>query len=323
LNSPKIRLTLFFVRNRRKSFGPIRQNVKIALIYNPNAFCGEEADSEMRRVFERAGHEVAYISTQEPNWQHVISPAKERVIIVGGDGTVQLVVPHLKGTPFSILPFGTANNIAQCLHQTSNPELLASHLDQAEIRRLDLGILTNGNVCKSFLEAAGLGVFVELILEMQKWPKQAEMEQAESREEKFAHALEQLLAISRRCEGAAWELKADDTVIADSFLLIEVMNMELIGPNLHLAPDADPGDGYFDLVCVRERHRENLCRWLEVQSPGQKNTANFERWRCHRVEARTSDIPPVHANSHLIQKPEFPLVIELEPAALEYAVVKG
>ena len=46
------------------------------------------------------------------------------------------------------------------------------------------------------------------------------------------------------------------------------------------------------------------------------------RWRCHRVEERASGIAPVHIDSHLIQKTEFPIVLERKPAALEYAVVK-
>jgi diacylglycerol kinase family enzyme len=207
--------------------------VKLALIHNPNAFRGEAEGSQLRRVFERSGHSVEYVSTRDDNWQRVISPEIARVIIVGGDGTVQLVAPHLKGTPFSILPFGTANNIAQCLQQTPHTELLASQLDQAKICHLDLGRVTHGDESKTFLEAAGMGVFVELILAMQDWPKKLEMEQAESRKEKFAHALEELQAISRRSEGTAWELKVDDTVITDRFLLIAVMNMELIGPRLH------------------------------------------------------------------------------------------
>lgn len=188
--------------------------MKIALIHNPDAFSGEAADSEMRRVFQRAGHEVTYISIQEPDWQRAIAPENERVIIAGGDGTVQSVARHLRGKPFSILPFGTANNIARCLCQTSNPERLASHMNQAEIHHLDL-------------------------------------------------------------------------------------------------------------VYVRERRRENLCRWIEGQSAGHTNATNFERWRCRRVETQASNNAPVHIDSSLIQKPGFPIVIELEAAALDYAVVPG
>jgi len=297
--------------------------VKIALVHNADAFSGKAAGSEIRRVFQRAGHDVTYLSLQQPDWQRLIAPENERVIIAGGDGTVQSVAPHLRGKPFSILPFGTANNIARCLCQTSNAELLASQLDQAEIRALDFGIFRDGNGSKPFLEAAGMGVLAELILKMQEWPNRTEMERAESRQEKFARALEQLLALSRKCEGTAGEWKVDGTVIADRFILVAAMNLELVGPNLRLAPDANPSDGYLDLVCVRERHRENLSRWIEGQSAGETNAVNFERWRCHRVETRTSNNAPVHIDSNLIQNPKLPIVIELEPAALEYLVVPG
>jgi hypothetical protein len=36
---------------------------------------------EMRRLFERAGHEVCQVSTEESNWQRVFSESNERVII--------------------------------------------------------------------------------------------------------------------------------------------------------------------------------------------------------------------------------------------------
>jgi len=254
------------------------------------------------------------------NWQSVVSEKIERAVIVGGDGTVQLVAPHLGSTPFSIVPSGTANNIAQCLRQTSNAESLASQLDRGETRYLDRGRVWSGTESKPFLEATGIGVFAELILAMKDWPQKAEMKQAESRKEKFARALEELRKISRGYRGMPLELKADDTIVIDRFLLVAAMNVELIGPRLQLAPDADPGDGYLDLVFVREERRESLCRWLDCQLPGQKNAADFESRRCRRVEVCASNLAPVHIDSHLMQKPEFPLVIELESAVLKYMV---
>jgi diacylglycerol kinase (ATP) len=302
--------------------GEIPQNMKIALIHNPNAFRGEANGTDLRRVFERAGHDVAYVSTEESDWRRVISPEIARAVIVGGDGTVQSVAPNLKGTPFSILPFGTANNIAHCLHQTSDPELLASQLDEAEIRPLDLGRVTHRSGTQTFLEATGAGVFVELIRTMQKWPKKVELEQAESRKEKFAHALQQLQTITREYEGMELELKVDDSIIKDRFILLAAMNTELIGPKLHLAPDADPIDGFLDLVFVREEHRAKFCRWLECQLPGQKHAAQLENRRCRRVEVCGGNIAPVHIDSDLVQSWNFPFTIELEPAALQYLGLK-
>jgi diacylglycerol kinase (ATP) len=291
--------------------------MKIALIHNPNAFRGEADGTVLRRVFERAGHDVAYVSTEEPDWRRVVSPEIARAVIVGGDGTVQSVAPTLKGTPFAILPFGTANNIAQCLHQTSDPELLASQLDQAEIRPLDLGKVTHRSGTQTFLEATGAGIFAELIRTMQKWPKKVELEQAESRKEKIAHAL-QLQTIIRGYEGMELELKVDESVIKDRFILLAVMNTELIGPKLHLAPEADPSDGFLDLVFVREEHRANLLRWLECQLPGQKHAAQLENRRCRQVEVCAGNIAPVHIDSELVQSWNFPLTVGLEPAALQY-----
>jgi diacylglycerol kinase (ATP) len=116
--------------------------------------------------------------------------------------------------------------------------LLASQLGEAEIRPLDLGKVTHRGGTQTFLEATGAGVFVELIRTMQKWPKTVELEQAESRKEKFAHALQQLQNITRGYEAMELELKVDDSVIKDRFILLAAMNTELIGPKLHLAPES-------------------------------------------------------------------------------------
>jgi hypothetical protein len=83
------------------------------------------------------------------------------------------------------------------------------------------------------MEAAGMGVFAELIFEMQKWPQQSQMKMADSRKEKLARALKELRSICDRCEGTAWELTVDETRVRDRFLLIDLMNMGLIGPKLH------------------------------------------------------------------------------------------
>jgi diacylglycerol kinase (ATP) len=132
-----------------------------------------------------------------------------------------------------------------------------------------------------------------------------------------------LQKISRTHEGMAVELKADNDVIRDRFILIAVMNMKLIGPRLHLAPDADPSDGFLDLVLIREGDRDDFSRWLEDQSPGEKLPSRLKSRRCRRIEISPADAARVHIDSRVIEKPEFPLSIEIAPGTLTYAVVKA
>ena len=54
------------------------------------------------------------------------------------------------------------------------------------------------------------------------------------------------------------------------YLLMEAMNMNYIGPNLHLAPEADPGDGYLDFVFLAEDNRENFARYLTKRLAGKE-----------------------------------------------------
>ena len=62
---------------------------------------------------------------------------------------------------------------------------------------------------------------------------------------------------ARCCAGwspKAWQIEADGEDLSGEYFLCEAMNIRSVGPNLSLAPEADPADGYLDLVLVsRER----------------------------------------------------------------------
>ena len=56
----------------------------------------------------------------------------------------------------------------------------------------------------------------------------------------------------------------DGKDLTDDYLVLEAMNIRSIGPNLELAPGADPGDGLLDVVAVSRTQgdalREHLAR---------------------------------------------------------------
>ena len=46
------------------------------------------------------------------------------------------------------------------------------------------------------------------------------------------------------------------------FLLLEAMNTPAVGPRMPLAPQADPSDGYFDLIRVEQSSRDSYVTYL-------------------------------------------------------------
>jgi diacylglycerol kinase family enzyme len=46
-------------------------------------------------------------------------------------------------------------------------------------------------------------------------------------------------------------------------VLLEALNLRYVGPNLHLAPGSQPGDGQFDVVLVTEAERARLLEYLD------------------------------------------------------------
>jgi len=112
--------------------------MKIALIYNPDAGMGQLQIDDLKSLFSAAGYELLSVSTKNQQWRRLLSERFSRVVIAGGDGTVRKIVPLLaeRNIPFSILPFGTANNIATSLHQMHPVEhLIAGLIVPAEFLR--------------------------------------------------------------------------------------------------------------------------------------------------------------------------------------------
>ena len=44
--------------------------------------------------------------------------------------------------------------------------------------------------------------------------------------------------------------------------MVELMNIPYLGPNIELAPDADPSDGSFDLVLIPKSRRNEVVNFL-------------------------------------------------------------
>jgi len=108
--------------------------------------------------------------------------------------------------------------------------------------------------------------------------------QSASRLARLRRARAHFLATLSKARSFEATVTVDRKRFTGRFLLIEAMNLRQLGPNLALAPHADPGDGMLDVVMVRTSEREALRRYLA----GEKGAAPPTVVRGRRVKIRSA-----------------------------------
>src|SRR5689334_2799948 len=116
--------------------------MKVAFVYNPKAGSCQFDAKDIIAQFTQAGHEIVHVSADH-DWDNLIAQGVQRVLIVGGDGTIEAVLPHLIGrqTPFCVLPCSTANNIAKSLDQVNSLPQVVSAIADSRVLELDVGLV--------------------------------------------------------------------------------------------------------------------------------------------------------------------------------------
>jgi diacylglycerol kinase family enzyme len=176
------------------------------------------------------------------------------VIAVGGDGTVRAVATRLVGrsVPITVIPAGTANNIAVALGVYGRaPHEIIAGLARPIRRFLDIGAARGSWGQQYFVESAGCGLFADLLFSYS---------QEDGRS--LLRALATLVQVLPGYRGAPARVTVDGREFSGTFLLVEAMNSPYVAMRVPLAPEADIGDGEFDVVLVEDDARAGLLASL-------------------------------------------------------------
>jgi diacylglycerol kinase family enzyme len=267
--------------------------MKIILVHNPTAGAGDApAADEIVSLIGAAGHQVSYQASKEKNWQQSLEAGADLVAVAGGDGTLAKVARRLVGkdVPLAVLPCGTANNLARTLGVTDIPwrELIAGW-SAARRRPFDAGLASAPWGEKIFLESVGAGLFAWTMATSDTGSNNKGRIKDVQRELKRARKF-----MSKRLHKFAarpLNVRLDGRDLSGEFLLLEAMNIKSIGPNLGLAPDADPGDGWLDVVTICPEHHDRLKE--HFQAGENEQTASFTIQRCKHLQIQ-GERPELH-----------------------------
>lgn len=292
------------------------------LLHNPKAGDEDHDKKELVSLVESGGFECIYTSVKKEGWD-TVEPGIDFLIVAGGDGTVRKVVKKLlKGKlanppwpPIALLPFGTANNIATTLElNDKKAEDLVRSWKKNKRKKFDLGALYGTGDHSFFLESFGYGIFPYLITQMKK----RETTGNEKPEEHMQAALETLYQLILSYEPRKCTLQIDGRDHSGKYIMAEMMNTKLLGPNIGLAMNSDPGDGHLEVVLVAEKDKGRFAAFILDKINGVEASYDFDTIKGKEIDI-SWDGTHVHADDEVVKiNKEEKVKIELRLGLLEF-----
>lgn len=249
--------------------------MRITLLHNPKAGRGRHDRKELMTFLAKAGHEATYYSIKKKGWKNALKKQTDLVLAAGGDGSTTKVASKLidRGVPLSILPLGTANNLAHSLGFFGSPKETITQLKRGEKHAFDVGVAEGPWGKRYFFEGAGAGLLADYVSaasnEATKKEKERETKRL-SKEQEMTRHVARLRQKLHDYPAQKWKLELDGKDISGRYILWEAMNIRSVGPALYLAPWAATKDGELDFVGVREQDRDVLLKHLDARLAGKK-----------------------------------------------------
>lgn len=282
---------------------------KIQVVHNPTAGDSEMSKEDILNKIRKKGREIAYVSMEDENWYNFEIKDEELIILAGGDGTIHklagVLLQKTQGqipVPIYLLPVGTANNIAATVN-ISSPRDFDFRSIEGEFQLFDHGKISGIPYHPFFLEGVGYGLFPELIRVM----KSAGDIPDETSKEKLQRTLKNLRNLAENLEPKMVEMEADGSIIKGKYLMAEIQNTRFLGPKLELAPVAEPGDGYLDLVLVSAADRNLLLNYIDGMIkgvPSKEEVKKFAESRKVKKVNMKSSWPFLHIDDDPLANPE-------------------
>jgi diacylglycerol kinase (ATP) len=295
----------------------------LQIIHNPTAGEASQGKKDLIDKVNNSEYIVNYQSTDEKGWKKFYRNTIDEILLAGGDGTIRKLARVLldhnntgKNIPIHLMPIGTANNIAKTLDipEASENYTLKSAKSTLEF---DCGRIRDLPGEDFFLESVGMGIFPKLMDEMEKAGNKDYVSS-----QTLKRTLEILLEIVESYQAGKATIKMDGIVVKGSFIMVELMNIQSIGPNIRLAPLTDPGDGYFDLVLIPEQKKKELIDYLVKLKNGKASNDDLMKFtqilRVKKVKMKWHG-KMVHVDDNLVKKYSGKkFAVEVHPELLNF-----
>jgi diacylglycerol kinase (ATP) len=246
------------------------------VIVNPAAGGGRAARSLpwLRERLERRPDARVEVTSRPGDAERLADGAArgghDRVIVVGGDGTVQEVVNGLidggSSASLGVVPLGSGNDLARSLGLPTDPSEAWGMAVGRQTRGLDVARARNGGGTERwFASAGGIGFDAQVAAAM--------VNRGRWQLGRLGYLMTTLAEL-RRFSNRRIELRIDGSASTHQVLLVAIANGAYYGGGMRIAPSAQPDDGLLDVCVVGDisrltaiRQLPNLYRGTHVDHP--------------------------------------------------------
>ncbi len=222
-------------------------NLKILFVLNPVSGGKKKIDWEplIRDYFKDQSHTIEFfVLTGEGDdgslkyWFDKFKP--DRVVAVGGDGTISLVAKQLLGTTIAmgILPAGSANGMAKELQIPAIPEEAINIIVNGVVKCCDVIKINEDDIC---FHLADFGVNARLIkyFDQSAWRG-------------MWGYVRMVLKVIWHKKLVDAKIKTSENEINTSAYMIVIANASKYGTGAVINPDGKVDDGKFEVVIMRK-----------------------------------------------------------------------
>jgi YegS/Rv2252/BmrU family lipid kinase len=232
----------------------------------------------------------------------------ERVIAIGGDGTVCEVANGLAGSQstLGIIPAGTGNDVSDNLGIPRDPIDAARLAIIGAARQIDLCEVQTRQRTTYSVNVAGFGFDAEAAWRVNRLPKV------------LGGTLPYIGGVLQtlwRYQSPPMRISIDGQLVDKRVFLVAVGNCPTYAGGMRIAPRALPDDGWLDVCLVKDLRRIEVLRIVpKLYSGGHVNHPAVEMFRCRWLTADADARVLCQADGELVG--ELPVRFGVLPGAL-------
>lgn len=302
---------------------------KVKIILNPMADMGNawRVARDLRSITEEHGN-VTWSGTVYPG--HGIELAKQaaeegydRVIAMGGDGTVHEVVnglmqiPENKRPTLGVVPVGSGNDFAHGINVVTQSDKALRHALEAEASTVDLGLMTDGDGRREYFDnTLGIGFGAIVTIRSHRLPLLRGF---------LMYLTSVLQTIIIDHNPITMKIETDTEQWEQKVIYLVLCNGPREGGGFLIAPDAKIDDGILDYAMITDVSRPMMFRIVPEVMKGTHGRFKQVKMGTCKKYTLTADRPLyIHADGEIFSGPGSDVrhvSFEILPDALR--VVRG